>query len=188
MNSLYSAGRRWCAVCSAMLYLFSYLLHAVIVVAASVVVAVIGNLPKTSTRTHQILQFEACIVCIIPCVCMRTVSFKCWNWQKTRNVSHMRKTYFSPNFQFLNNIFRILDIFVVMQIYLCIQRHCENIVHLLSLVLSLSFRVVATNRWLTHFMHCNDFRACKCTHITEKQQSHSGVHTNRLSLCEQVNK
>lgn len=52
----------------AMLYLFFYLLHAVAVVAVtvSVVVAVIGNLPKTSTRTHQILkQYEACIVCII---------------------------------------------------------------------------------------------------------------------------
>lgn len=51
-----------------MLYLFFYLLHAVAVVAVtvSVVVAVIGNLPKTSTRTHQILkQYEACIVCII---------------------------------------------------------------------------------------------------------------------------
>lgn len=92
---------------------------------------------------------QACIMYHIACTLVGSEVLKLAENKKC--IIHA-KTYFSSMFKFLNNVFSILDTVVVMQIYSRIRDKMWK-QHVSC--------VVATKCWLTQFMPCNDFRACK---------------------------
>lgn len=179
MNCTVSVGR-WCAVCYAIFIFLS--LAGCCYCCCRCHWQFAENINTYTSNTKTIFG----VYCVYHI--MRTESFKCWNWQKTRNVLHMRKTYFSPNFQFSNNVFGLSSIFLL---------RCKFIRASRDIVLSLSLYSCWSYKPLTDtFYALKRFSRMQIhTHNTqnEKQHSHNGVHTNGwLGLCEhcseQVNK